>query len=134
MEIIPENRGHYLFIKVSGRLDTRGLEFGFPTLLKYLKEQRIEKLLLDCREVYGSYPIEERLFVNESLADVYLNYSKDNVQLKIAAVLDKSLFHPNRLGEKIAKNRGLVMINTESIEEAYAWLEVVPPAVLPQEA
>ncbi len=134
MDYFPENRGQYLYIKLSGKFDTRGFTFGFPLLLNALKENRIEKLLLDCREVNGLPSIEERLFVNESLADMYLNFLKNSPQLNVAITIYKSMLHPDRTGEKIAKNRGLNMKITENIEEAYKWLEVTPPKTMTQPA
>ena len=134
MEYFPENRGQYLYLRLTGPFDTRGLTFGFPLVLNGLKENKIEKLLVDARDVFGFCPIEERLFVNESLADLYLNFAKDGLKLKIAVAMNKTMFHPERIGEKIAKNRGLALKATEDIEEAYAWLEVTPPKTLTQQA
>ena len=104
MERLIENRGQYLYIKLSGEFDMQGFEPGFPKLLKILKETGISKILLDCRDMSGNYSRTDRFYINEWLAIMNISYmDKDHPTLKIVAVLDPSMFDPQRFGETVAK-------------------------------
>ena len=135
MERLVENRGEYLYLKLSGSFSLHELAPKFPDLLKILMEQRISKILIDCREMYGSYSRAERYLVNERLAELNIALMNHNrPPLKITSVLNEEMFDPGKFGETVAKNRGLQAYNTLNIEDAYKWLEVAPPKIPTQPA
>ncbi len=127
MERLIENRGQYIYVKLTGRFNLHELQPRFPVLLKILKEARVSKVLIDCRDMYGNYSSADRYYINHWLADLNVDYmDTDQPQLKIAAVLDKKMIDPEKFGETVAKNRGLQTHDTVDIEEASQWLELAP--------
>jgi len=130
MERFVENRGDYLYLKLSGHFNIHELQPRFPVLLKMLIEERLSKVLIDCREMSGSYSRADRYYINHWLADLNIEYMHYHLpQLKITSVLTRRMFDPEKFGEKLAMNRGLQVHNTMDIEDAYQWLGVAPVEV-----
>ena len=130
MEISIENKKSYIYIKISGQtsLDTsewKKVESARVGVVDIIKKAGIYKLLFDCRELSGKISTMDRFL----LAMVFV---KENIKfittkapvLKIAFVVNKSMIDTERIGAKVARNRGLRGMLTDNILEAFKWLEL----------
>ena len=133
MEQFSENRGQYLYIKISGEFNMNEFEPGLPKLRKKLAEIQLSKILIDCREMHGYYSRVERYNTAAWLASVNMTCITENrPPLKVVCVLNETIFDPEKFGETVARNRGLECFHTTDYDEACRWLEITPaPVTMP---
>ena len=124
MEWSAEDRGKYLYIELSGQIDSEVIKQRLPELFSYVKNAEISKLLVDGRELSGLYNIIDRYALIKNFVEMYRDY---RISLQIVIVLNKAMLLPDRFGDAIARAQGINMMSMDSIEEAYTHLDVEPP-------
>jgi hypothetical protein len=133
VEISIENKESYINIKIGGQIsfDVSGwkqIESARTDVVDTVKKTGIYKLLFDCRELSGKISTIDRfLFAMFLVKENMKFFTTQAPPLKIVFVVDQSMRDAERLGEKVARNRGLRGLVTGNIQEALKWLEVNTP-------
>lgn len=79
------------------------------------------KLFYDCRALQGNPTTIERYEMATFVADQYIRRTPTSF-LRIALLLDRSVFDPQRFGETVARNRGVPALVTDDESSAQDWL------------
>ena len=86
--------------------------------VRYSREQKIQKLLVDTLDVYGfPYPtVVERFWMGDEIAAEAMG------AVVIALVARPEMIDPQKFGIVVAQNRGLVVDVFSTRDEAEKWL------------
>ncbi len=116
------NKENYLLAEVSGEFDyTIDHEF-FPELIDSCFAYNRPKLLLDAINLKGFLSTFQRYNIALSVTNtIRKNFDKGIIQ--IAVVGTEPLIDPDKFGETVATNRGLILKVTTDMEEALKWLQ-----------
>jgi hypothetical protein len=130
METIIENKGLYIHIKIGGQIsldasEWKKIESIRNDVVDTIKKTGVYKLLFDCRDLSGKISIVNRFllatfFVKENIKFIIAQAPL----LKVAFVLNQSMIDAERIGAKVAHNRGLRGILTTNMQEALQWLDL----------
>ena len=131
MNYTIEVRKSYIYIKISGKISLTSpsgwgeVKSALVNAVASVKENNIYKLLVDGRDFSGKISTMDRFllavfFVQENAKLIIGKLPP----LRITFVLDKSMIDPGKLGEIVARNRGLYGFVTDNMQEALNWLEV----------
>jgi hypothetical protein len=121
-EVTPKN--DYLLIKVSGAFDTiEGYDAFIKDIFESSGKHGIPNILVDARSLQGDLSVLERLEFSKFMAQEYIEsiHSQKIKQLRIAFVGTIPLIDTSRFGETVAANRGLKILSTTDINEAFEW-------------
>lgn len=91
------------------------------TLTTLLQHPR-QKCLVDCRQVTGTPSTIERFLWIESIVKRMDGSPPAIRRVRFAFVGSEPLVDARRFGEAVAVNRGIVVMVTESMDEALRWL------------
>jgi hypothetical protein len=128
MDITIENKISYLLVTASGPLSLvpdgwKKIDAAREEIVRMVRDTAIYKVLFDCRGITGTLSTTDRFL----LAMVFV---KENIRfvtghlppLKIALVADPSLRDSQKIGEKVAQNRGLYGFVSADFDVAMKWL------------
>jgi hypothetical protein len=95
-------------------------------IIQSVVEHQSTRVLIDGRNITGKPTVMERYLYGEFKALTVANSSNRSIALsaRYAYVLMPPVRDPNRFGETVAVNRGLILKTFESVEEAQQWLEL----------
>lgn len=112
-----------LVVRISGPFSVAEAKQRFLEVLEAVAQHRVRKVLIDGRTLVGGPTMMERFFYAEHAA---LSIAKYGVPLntQFAYVLKQPVRDPERFGENVAVNRGMLTRTFESIEDALAWLDI----------
>ncbi|MGO8987644.1 MAG: hypothetical protein ACLQGU_07215 [bacterium] len=100
----------------------------FLEMLEAVALHKTEKVLFDGRKLIGKPKTMERFYYGEFAAQTVADYAERGVSrtTQFAYVLREPVLDPQRLGEDVAVNRGMVVKAFDSLEDALQWLGIAP--------
>ena len=100
----------------------------FLELMEVVVRHKMEKILIDGRDLKGNLTVMERFYFGGFTADTVdanlLDGKVHNPQF--AYILSESVLDPYRLGESVAMNRGMRIKMFEDADKAIQWLGLTP--------
>ena len=109
----------------SGEFSTPEAERTFLGIINALERYKIERVLVDGREVTGEPTIIQRFLYGEFTANAVARYVREHRvarEPQFAFVLQEPVLDPRRFGETVAVNRGMWVKAFDNFEEALSWL------------
>lgn len=124
MEISFEYKNEVLKVLVTGTLELEAANRCVDQILESSIDFRAKRLLLDCRNLYGTFSIRDRFIHTDHLSEIILSAltNKQIKTLRIAYAAHPMLIDPHRFGETIARNRGIDIFVTDNWSDATEWL------------
>ena len=96
-------------------------------MLGAVAQYKAETVLIDAREVKGKPELVERFYYGEFAATETIRlFNEHRIFPRFAYVIHQPLRDPERFGETVAVNRGMIVKTFETLEEAFEWLERTP--------
>lgn len=122
-----------LRIEASGEYSLAEAKAAFLEMLEAVLQYQAKKVLLDGRKVIGRPRQFERFLYGEFAANESMRVvNQYKIVPRFAYVLHEPLRDPERFGEIVAVNRGMIVKTFETPEDALEWLErsspIEPPA------
>ena len=122
-----------LTVHARGEFSLEQAKRAFLEMLGAVAQYKAKKVLLDARKVKGKPETLERFYYGEFAATETRKLVEEHrIFPRFAYVLHPPLLDPERFGETVAVNRGMIVKAFETLEEAFEWLERTPakkPAV-----
>lgn len=117
-----------LHVVVTGEFSLEEAKRNFLEVLGAVVQYRAKKVLLDGRTSKGNPEDMERFYYGEFAAKETMKLvKKHGIFPQFACVIHEPLRDPRRFGETVAVNRGMNIKVCETLQEAFAWLELTPP-------
>jgi hypothetical protein len=128
MKMHIEERPTYLHVIFDGDIDIKQAKEFTTQVLETCGKLRTGNVLMDMRNLRGKPTTMGRWEYAQDLSDQYLKFIIEDklVPLKLAILGKEPVIDPGRLGETMARNRGMQVKVTSNETDAYAWLEVDP--------
>ena len=99
----------------------------FLEMLGAVAQYRAKKVLFDGRKLKGNPEVWERFYYGVFAATETMRLVKEHrIDPRFAYILNQPLRDPQRLGETVMVNRGMILKTFETPEEAFEWLERTP--------
>ena len=126
VELFPEKE--YLRVKVSGEFSLEEAQRTFLEILDGVVRFQAKKVLVDGRELTGSPELIDRFCYGKFTAESVWASMERGVSpaTQFAYVLLEPILDPNRFGETVAVNRGLITGTFDNVKDACDWLEIAP--------
>jgi hypothetical protein len=124
MDLTTAKESGYLRAIGRGEFVLPNAQKQFMDLLDVVIASGAERVLLDVRPVTGTPDIIERYLYGDFIAMASALAPKAGLRHapKFAYVLHAPLLDPGRLGETVARNRGMSVRAFEDEQEALTWL------------
>ena len=117
-----------LKIEADGEFSLEAAKLAVLEMLLAAEQYGAKKILLDGRNVIGKPREFERFLYGEFAAEESRRLVIEHkIVPRFAYVLHEPLRDPERYGEIVAVNRGMIVKTFETAEEAVAWLGLTPP-------
>lgn len=111
-----------LLVQAAGDYSLVEMSVMSTDMLTTLLQHPRQKCLIDCRQVTGTPSTIERFLWVESIAKGMDGMPPIVRRVRFAFVGSEPLVDARRFGEAVAVNRGIVVMVTESMDEALRWL------------
>ncbi len=120
LSIQIQSTDSYLHIRVVGTYDIQKAKALFEDAVRAADDQRQFNILIDYRDMQGSASMMENYEYSDFVARYLQNrlFKKDSPQLRLAYLGSGLNFDPSRFAETVAVNRGVDVLNTDSMEKA----------------
>lgn len=105
-----------------GRFDPTSMVSAFQVALASAMERGETRLLFDCRGVTGVPTTLQRFEMGTQAADLYRSQDPTK-KLTVAMLVTSEVLDPNRFGQTVARNRGLMGVITDDQVEAMEFLK-----------
>lgn len=116
-----------LHVVATGEFSLEEAKRNFQEVLGAVVQYRATKVFLDGRTVKGKPEDMERFYYGEFAANETRRLVKEHgIVPRFAYVIHEPLRDPRRFAETVAVNRGMNIKVCETLEEAFAWLELSP--------
>ena len=123
MDLSTKAEPGYLRATVTGDFVLADANQHFLALVDQIAKGRTGRVLIDGRAVTGApRAIERYLYTVFAARTTEMFLGNLHLAPRFAYVLTPPVLDPHRMGEKLARNRGLNVRAFESNEEALAWL------------
>jgi hypothetical protein len=124
MRLTTKNECGYLRATGSGTFVLPKAELQFLELIDSVSDHRADRVLFDGRAISGNVDALERYFYGDFAAYATERMAKEEVLKppKFAYVLQHPTLDSKRLGEKVARSRGLIVRAFDNEIHALAWL------------
>jgi hypothetical protein len=122
----PDLDRKLLWVHHTGDFSLAEAEHSFNEILEGLEQHKLNKVLVDGRQVLGSPESLERFYYGKYVAEAVakaVNASKIEVP-RFAYVLKEPMLDPNRLGETAAVNRGMRVKAFDNLKDGLWWLGI----------
>ena len=118
-----------LNVVARGEFSLEEAKRAFLEILGAVTRYQAEKVLLDGRNLKGKPADIDRFYYSRFAAEETMRLvNEDRIRLpRFAYVLHEPIRDPERFGETVAVNRGMIAKTFETPEEAFEWLEITPP-------
>jgi hypothetical protein len=117
-----------LTIEADGEFSLEEAKSTFMEILGAVAQYQAQKVLFDGRNVRGKPREFERFLYGDFAAKETIKLVNEHgIVPRFAYVLRPPLRDPQRYGETVAVNRGMIVKTFETPEEALKWLEPIPP-------
>lgn len=118
-----------LNVVARGEFSLEEAKRAFLEMLGAVAQYRAEKVLFDGRNLKGKPEFFERFYYGAFAANQIINLFNEHRMPRtpqFAYVIHEPLRDPQRFGEIVAVNRGMIVKTFETPEEAFEWLEINP--------
>jgi hypothetical protein len=130
MDIILEMRPESGFLEVGakGEFSLQDAKRTFLEMLEAVARYKVKKVLFDGRRLMGAPEAIERFYYGEFAAASVWKFKDRGVSpaTKFAYVLKEPVLDPQRSGETVAVNRGMLVLAFDNLTDARGWLEIAP--------
>jgi hypothetical protein len=122
----------FLRVNVTGNFSLAEAQRTFIEILEAVARSTVEKVLFDGRGIAGNPETMERFYYGEFVAQALHRFTAHGVSsgTRFAYVLQEPVRDPERFGETVAVNRGMVVQTFDNDQDALGWLRM-PPANKP---
>jgi hypothetical protein len=128
MELILSIRADegLLYAIYSGEFSLAEAESTFLQIFKVLEHHKVQNVVVDGRAITGEPSTIERFLYGEFVAATYSKLRRRTMchSPRFAYVLLPPVLDPQRLGEKVAVNRGMFGKAFDNLNEALEWLGI----------
>ena len=114
---------------LTGEFDPQDAEKTFVEILDTAALKKVDKVLIDGRELLGEPDVIHRFLYGEFAAltaERYVVARRIRGTAQFAYVLTEPVLDPLRFGEAVAQHRGMQVKAFDDIDEALAWLASEP--------
>jgi len=118
LEIHPESG--FLRTDVSGEFSLEEAKRTFLEILDAVTRYKVNKVLFDGRRIAGNPQPMERFYYGEFVAEAWRGVLPQVPTF--AYVLEHPVIDPERFGETVARNRGMIVKAFDDLEDALGWL------------
>jgi hypothetical protein len=124
MSIKVRNDLELLLVVATGHFSIEDARKTFLQILEAVERYQSMKVLFDATELVGEPTTIERFYYGDFAASEVkkLVYRHGCSAPRFAYVLKPPVLDPQRFGENVAVNRGMIVRTFESMEDALAWL------------
>lgn len=130
MDIIIEMRPEsgYLHASATGEFSLEEAKRTFLEMLEAVARHQVMKVLFDGRRLTGDPDTLERFYYGKFAADAVLQFKDRGVSpaTQFAYVLKEPVLDPQRFGETVAVNRGMLVKTFDNLEDALGSLGIAP--------
>jgi hypothetical protein len=114
-----------LYATYTGEFSLAAAEKTFLQILEGVEQHNIRKVIVDGSAITGEPSILERFLYGEFVAEK-ANALRGQTMLspRFAYILIPPVRDPNRFGENVAFNRGMIVNTFENLDDALEWLEL----------
>lgn len=121
MRIRLEARKDHLHVRADGAFDAEASRRFIDEMFAACAAHKLSRVLVDARELGADVGIAERFELGRALGE-----RRAGAAVRIAIVVDPARLTTKTL-EDSACNRGVPVITTAALDEAYGFLGVAPP-------
>ena len=124
LEIRPE--AGFLHVSATGKFSLKEAEQTFLEILEAVILHTTSKVMIDGRKLIGKPENIERFCYGKFAANSVKAYRARGVSpaTAFAYVLKEPVLDPQRFGETVAVNRGMLVKAFDNLENAFAWLKI----------
>ncbi|UCB43078.1 MAG: hypothetical protein JSV77_00055 [Dehalococcoidales bacterium] len=115
----------YLYVKPHGRIEGfQDIQESHIKIFHAAFKHSLSKVLIDARDVEGELSATDRCKFGEFLSRELRREpaARKVAALRLAYIVVQPVLDPRRFVETVARNRGVPIKTTESIDEALEWL------------
>ena len=118
----------YVYVTATGEFSLDEAQRRFLEMLESVAVAKLTKVLFDGRMLVGEPKMIERFYYGEFAARSVASFASRGVSpaTRFAYVLEEPMLDPDRFGETVAVNRGMIVRAFDNLEAARAWLEAAP--------
>ncbi len=120
-------RATHVLVVVTGMFEESEAKQVFRDAIEAAAKHNLLKILIDCRQLLGAPGTAQRFDLSDSISRFYHQsrlHAPGKAFIRLAVVGSEPLIDRDRFGEVVARNRGVPIKVTTSIEEALQWLEL----------
>jgi hypothetical protein len=123
LEIRP--RADWLHAIVAGAFSLSEAKDAFLKIAEAAALHRVKKVLVDGRSLTGDPETLERFHYGQFTAELALKFQDRGLSpaTRFAYVLLEPVLDPERFGETVALNRGMLVRVFDNLDDAVGWLE-----------
>src|SRR5215472_5687980 len=116
-----------LNVDASGEFSLEEAQRAFLEMLGAVAQYKAKKVLFDARKVKGKPETLERFYYGHFAATETIRLVREHrIAPRFAYVVHPPLLDPQRFGEIVAVNRGIIGKAFETPKEAFKWLKLTP--------
>ena len=118
----------YVYVMATGEFSLDDAQRSFLEMLESVAVAKPTKVLFDGRMLIGEPEMIERFYYGEFAARSVASFASRGVSpaTRFAYVLEEPMLDPDRFGETVAVNRGMIVRAFDNLEAARAWLAAAP--------
>jgi hypothetical protein len=117
----------YLYGRLSEEFSLEDAKTAFLALMDAVAENKCISVLVDGRGVAGNIRVLERFLYGEFVANTVQKYQhRLSCNPRFAYVLEPPILDPQKLGETVARNRGMAVKTFDRLPDALEFIEFVP--------
>jgi hypothetical protein len=125
LELQIRKREKYLYAALVGRFDIAAAQRHVTQIFAECRAYGCASVLADGRGIEGPMSVGERYAFAAALAEAHAAHlAAGHGTVRVAYLGEESQLDPQRLGETVARNRGVDAKSTADPAEAAAWLGI----------
>ena len=116
-----------LTVAARGEFSLEEVQRAFLEMLGAAAQYKAKTVLFDGRKLKGEPELVERFYYGEFAATETMRlFNEHRICPRFAYVIHQPLRDPERFGETVAVNRGMIVKTVETPQEAFEWLNLTP--------
>ena len=119
----------FLRVGAVGEFSLREAKRTFLEMLDAVARHKVRKVLFDGRGLVGEPETMERFYYGEFAAKAVAksaDHGKLSRSTQFGYVLEEPVLDPQRFGETVAVNRGMIVKVFDNLQDALGWLGILP--------
>jgi hypothetical protein len=116
-------------VRATGEFSLEEAKRDFLQMMQAVELHRSKRVLIDGQTITGNPRTIERFYFGEFTADTVAKHQTRTASgpIRFAYVLKEPVLDPQKFGETVAVNRGMLIKVFDNLEDALQWL-AIPPA------